>query len=291
MDCMRRHSIIDRRARIRDILAPRRFSDSREPPEPSARRRSLPLAGCRRQVGAGRRSSPVPPTSASSRSITSSRSSATARRTSSAAARSIASPSSTSTAACARMGGRRGRQGGVGLRLDDARQRVGVSRRRAGRRPRRDEGAGRRAAAGDGGVRRARPSDRSLPRARARVPPRRRGGLVEPARSPSPIPKLCTLVVASAFDAGDSRRLRQGVRREQSTQPTARRSWRTTCRTISGRSSRASTSIATSRPRRARRRRCFIRSARAIRSRRPTSGRRSTMGCRRRSRSGFRATA
>ena len=53
----------------------------------------------------------------------------------------------------------------------------------------------------DRGVRRARPSHRSLPRARARVsaaPPRRCRAR---CALPTPIPKLCTLVVASAFDA------------------------------------------------------------------------------------------
>ena len=98
-------------------------------------------------------------------------------------------------------GAHRRRPRGLGLRVDDARQRVGVSRGLAGRRPRRDEGACRRAARRHRRLRRDGPSDRSLPRARAGVSARRGRRCRAAQALPTPIPKLCTLVVASAFDA------------------------------------------------------------------------------------------
>ena len=90
---------------------------------------------------------------------------------------------------------------GVGLRVDDAGQRLGVSRRLAGCRARRDEGAGRRAA------RRSRPpatsSGHPVDLFRALEPAYlRAAAAVSRQRAlPAPIPKLCTLVVASPFDA------------------------------------------------------------------------------------------
>ena len=93
----------------------------------------------------------------------------------------------------------RRRHGRLGLRVDAAGERLGVSRGALRRQPRRDDVARRRAAPAHRRVRRQRPSDRPVPRARARLP--KAAADVARAQLPVPIPKLCTLVVASAFDA------------------------------------------------------------------------------------------
>ncbi len=115
---------------------------------------------------------------------------------------------------CAHSRRRRGGEGRVGLRVDDARQRVGVSRRVPRRGSRSHEGAGRRAPAADGRVRRTRSSDRPLPSARARVSARR-GGRVHHARAPGAHPEALHARRRQRLRCGDSRRLRQGVRRER----------------------------------------------------------------------------
>ena len=108
---------------------------------------------------------------------------------------------------------RRGGEGRVGLRIDDARQRVGISRRIPRRRSRRDEGARRRAPAADGVVRRTRASDRPLPGARARVSARR-GRRVRRTRAPVAHPEALHARRRQRVRRRDPRCLRQGVRRE-----------------------------------------------------------------------------
>ena len=110
------------------------------------------------------------------------------------------------------------------------------------------------------------------------------------ARSPSPIPKLCTLVVASAFDAAihDAYGKAFGVSGYDTYGPSFMRHDLSHDLGPEFKGEYLDRYVPS---RRARRRRSFIRSARAIRSRPPTSGRTSTMGCRRRSKSGSRATA
>ena len=88
----------------------------------------------------------------------------------------------------------------MGIRIDDARERLGVSGRAPRVGPRRDDGAGDalRTVTGDCDEP-GHPIDlfRALEPRVSRAPPRR----VARARAAVPIPKLCTLVVASAFDA------------------------------------------------------------------------------------------
>ena len=102
----------------------------------------------------------------------------------------------------------------VGLRVDDARQRLGVSRRAARARSGGDESPGRRAAARDGGLRRAWPSHRSLSRARARISARRRHGFwcSDPPDANS---EAVHARRRERVRRRDSRRVRQGVRRQR----------------------------------------------------------------------------
>ena len=180
---------------------------------------------------------------------------------------------------------------GVGLRIDDARQRLGVSGGAARRRPRRDEGAGRRAAR-----RRPPPATsaaiRSICFARSsRSICARAGRVSRRAALPTPIPKLCTLVVASAFDAAihDAYGKAFGV---SATRPTAAtfmtpRPVARPRRRVQGRVPR---SLRAGRAARDDAGVPFGRRERSARGR-ATCARGSTTGCRTRSRSGFRATA
>ena len=143
----------------------------------------------------------------------------------------------------------------------------------------------------DRGVRRAGPSDRSVPRARAgRICARPRD--VSRARALAvPIPKLCTLVVASAFDAAihDAYGKAFGVSCYE-TYGSAFMSRDLSHDLGPAFKGEYLDRYVPSKPQR-HACRCFIQSARAIRSRRPTCARASTTGCRTRSRSGSRATA
>ncbi len=102
----------------------------------------------------------------------------------------------------------------VWLRLDDARERLGVPGRFPGRRPRRDADARRPAARRHRGLRRQRASDRSVPGARTRVPARRRRRLARAVAADSD----SQAVHAGGRERvrrGDPRRLRQSVRPER----------------------------------------------------------------------------
>ena len=101
--------------------------------------------------------------------------------------------------------------GGLGLRVDDARERVGVSRRLAGGRPRRDGGARRGIADADRRVRRQRPSDRSVPRAGAGVSPRR-GRRLARSRPAGPDSQALHAGRGEPLRRRRPRRLWQGVR-------------------------------------------------------------------------------
>ena len=105
-----------------------------------------------------------------------------------------------------------------------------------------------------------------------------------------PIPKLCTLVVASPFDAAmhDAFGKVHGLNVYAPTAPT---SCRTTCRTISATTSAANGSIARAAEGRSRGCRCITSSAGSIRWSRRTSRSRSATACPRRCPSGSRSTA
>ena len=110
------------------------------------------------------------------------------------------------------------------------------------------------------------------------VPARRRRGLGG-ARAPGAHPQALHAGRGQRVRRRDPRRLRQGVRRQLLRTPTARRSWRTTCRRTSAPEFKGEY-LDRYVPVDAAARRCrsFTRSARAIRSRRPTSRRRSNDG-------------
>ena len=167
----------------------------------------------------------------------------------------------------------------MGIRVDDARQRLGVSRG-----ARRTSGLGAmRALAAE--LRRrprraTRPAIRSICSAcSSRTTCGGRGGLSRARALPAPIPKLCTLVVASAFDAAihDAYGKAFGVSCYETYGPDfmSRDLSHDLGPAFKGeypRSLRAAGAAAA-------RCRCFTRSAPAIRSRPPTSARGSTTGC------------
>ena len=105
------------------------------------------------------------------------------------------------------------------------------------------------------------------------VSARRRASVSRALALPVADPEAVHARRRSAFDAAIHDAYGKAFGRELLRDLRAARSCAAICRPISGRRSRASTSIATCRPRRARRCRCSTRSARAIRSRPPTSGR------------------
>ena len=107
-----------------------------------------------------------------------------------------------------------GRCRGLGIRVDDPGQRLGVSEGLAGRRPERDDGARRVLPRRDGGLRRGGASPRPLARARAGVPAGGRGprSRAQPRASD---PQAVHAGGGEPVRCGHPRRLWQGVRREQ----------------------------------------------------------------------------
>ena len=105
------------------------------------------------------------------------------------------------------------REGSVGLRVDDAGKRLGVSGGVPGRWAGRHEGAGRRVEPDHRGLSREGASRRSVSRARNTVSARRRGA-VERARTVGSDSEALHARRRQCVRRRDSRRLRQGVRRE-----------------------------------------------------------------------------
>ena len=115
---------------------------------------------------------------------------------------------------CQLPGSHRRGSRGLGLRIDDARQRLGLSWRVARDRARRDDRARRRDVPRHGRMRRDRASHRSVPRARAGIPPLGRGGHTR-ARPARAHPEAVHARRRQRLRRRAARRVWQGVRGEQ----------------------------------------------------------------------------